>query len=240
MKDDNPKRFPLMLRLLALPLIFLLSQCAPQTALPTQSPSPSTIVLVHGMFGDERDLRTIEETLAARNYRVLSPSLQPSDGRVRIEALSQQLATYLSERTAPNEPIQFIAHSMGGLITLHYLNELGGFKNCRALYTIATPHHGTQAAHFHPGPAGQQMRPGSHFLTKLHRKRPQFPITCYRSSADLLIIPNESSTLSFAHNVQITSASHRAILRRPNLHQHLLSSIAKNDQTRPFSQLGAP
>ena len=38
-----------------------------------------------------------------------------------------------------------IAHSMGGLVSRHYLEVLGGWSHCKALFTLATPHRGSVA-----------------------------------------------------------------------------------------------
>ena len=42
----------------------------------------------------------------------------------------------------PNAKVIYICHSMGGLVTRHYLEVRGGWESCRALITLGTPYRG--------------------------------------------------------------------------------------------------
>lgn len=46
----------------------------------------------------------------------------------------------------PARPITIVAHSMGGLISRHYIEELGGNRVVRNLVTVGTPHDGAPEA----------------------------------------------------------------------------------------------
>jgi pimeloyl-ACP methyl ester carboxylesterase len=48
-----------------------------------------------------------------------------------------------SEEGLPDSKVILIAHSMGGLVCRHYLEVLKGWKNCRLLITLGTPHRGS-------------------------------------------------------------------------------------------------
>lgn len=225
-------RLPLPMRLLLSLLACLLASCAirqPAAALAVPR-EPSTIVIVHGLFATPGHVRPVHNALTAEGLRCLSPALTPNDGSLSIEGLAQQLDRYISQELPPQAPIQLVGHSMGGLVALEYLNHHGGSSRTRALYTIASPHQGTLLANLHGGAGGREMIAGSSFLTRLNATTPNCPVTTYRSTRDLVIIPNSSSALPYADNQVITSPGHNEVLSAPALHQDLARRIQQVDQ----------
>lgn len=62
----------------------------------------------------------------------------------RLKALiDRQLPIWRKQSGAQDAKIILIAHSMGGLVSRHYLEVLGGWRNCKALITFGTPHRGS-------------------------------------------------------------------------------------------------
>jgi pimeloyl-ACP methyl ester carboxylesterase len=53
------------------------------------------------------------------------------------------LARWHKETFFKDAKVILIAHSMGGLISRHYLDVLGGWSECRALFTFGTPFRGS-------------------------------------------------------------------------------------------------
>ena len=189
--------------------------------------TPSTIIVVHGLYASANHVRPIKEGLAAAGFTAFAPDIRPNDGSISIETQAEQLAVYIDQNVPANGPLQIVGHSMGGLVALKYLQDRDHAARCRGLYTIATPHHGTLLASFHGGAAGREMVANSSFLKKLNAQRPSFPVTTYRSTNDIVIIPNSSSVLSFADNQVISSSSHNAVLQSPVL----LTDLARRIQT---------
>lgn len=220
------------MRLLLSLILCLLTSCTvpPPTAALAVPSEPSTIVIVHGLFANPDHVRPLHNALTAEGHRCLSPALTPNDGSVSIETLAQQLSRYLSEALPSQAPIQLVGHSMGGLVALEYLTRHGGDRRTRALYTIASPHQGTFLANLHGGVGGREMITGSSFLNRLNATAPRCPVTTYRSSRDLVIIPNNSSTLPYADNQVIASPGHNEVLSAPALHQDLARRIQQIDQ----------
>jgi triacylglycerol lipase len=109
------------------------------------------VVFCHGLLAfttfhlqipDNRNyFAPLGEFLKERGYRALYPQVSPV-GSVAIRAaqLREQIAAWT------NEPINVIAHSMGGLDARYLITRLGMADRVRSLTTIAAPHRGTVLA----------------------------------------------------------------------------------------------
>ena len=215
--------------LLPLFLLALASCSAPPPPAEVADNRPSTLIIVHGLYANANSVSQLTEALRSQGFTCHAPNLQPNDGSVTIEALAQQLDSYIEQTVAPDTPLQLIGHSMGGLVALQYLQEPAHARRCRGLSTIASPHHGTFLASFHGGAGARQMTTNSAYLQQLNSQTPSFPVTTYRSTRDIVILPNTSSELPYATNKVITSNGHIEILQSPELHRDLAQSIRNRE-----------
>jgi Lecithin:cholesterol acyltransferase len=60
--------------------------------------------------------------------------------------LDQRLKCWREHSGNPNAKVILLAHSMGGLISRYYLEVLGGWTDCKALFTFSTPYRGSVKA----------------------------------------------------------------------------------------------
>ena len=60
--------------------------------------------------------------------------------------LDKRLKTWRESSGNSNAKVILLAHSMGGLISRYYLEVLGGWQDCRALFTFGTPYRGSLMA----------------------------------------------------------------------------------------------
>lgn len=75
----------------------------------------------------------------------------PYDWRRDNRIAARQLKRFVDERLHrwrtqtpfKDAKVILVAHSMGGLVSRYYLEVLGGWVDCKALVTIATPHRGS-------------------------------------------------------------------------------------------------
>lgn len=215
-------------------LLLIVSCTVPPRALVTEPPLPSTVIVIHGLYGSSDQVEPLREGIAAQGFTSLAPDLQPSNGSLSIEAMAGKLAEFIRRNVSPGAPLQLVGHSMGGLIALQYLQDPDHARRCRGLFTVATPHHGTLLANLHGGPAGRQMLPNSPFTQGLNARTPVFPVVTYRTRNDLVIIPNDSSVLPFAENKVISSPGHNELVSSPELIEDLGQLIGKNDGTQAF------
>lgn len=76
----------------------------------------------------------------------------PYDWRRDNRANALRLKTFIDAQLPqlrtrnPHARVILIAHSMGGLISRYYLEVLGGWEHCRALFTLGTPYKGSPKA----------------------------------------------------------------------------------------------
>ncbi|BCX49543.1 triacylglycerol esterase/lipase EstA [Haloferula helveola] len=176
------------------------------------APRMTRAVLVHGIWqGEGRCFGFLRHDLESRGVECLVPSLKPADGRDGLEPMAKQLDTEIRKAFGPDESFVLIAFSMGGLVSRHYLQDLGGAGRCESFITISTPHHGTEMAKFHYGRGAAEMRPGSVFLRDLQLGQSRLgdiPLVSYRTPMDAVIVPSESSVWDRAENVEIPCPLH--------------------------------
>jgi triacylglycerol lipase len=109
------------------------------------------VVFCHGMLAfstlrhqlpeDLNSFSSLRPLLHRRDVRALFPQVAPTGGVVaRAHELRDQI------RRWTNEPVNLVAHSMGGLDARYLISRLGLADQVRSLTTISTPHRGTGLA----------------------------------------------------------------------------------------------
>jgi triacylglycerol lipase len=109
------------------------------------------LVFCHGMLAcsmlrlqlrdDYNYFSVMREYLEDRGFRVLFPRVLPTGGvATRARMLAEQI------RRWTHEPVNLIAHSMGGLDARYLISHLGFAEQVPSLTTISTPHRGTYMA----------------------------------------------------------------------------------------------
>ena len=195
----------------------------------SDAPSPVPTVMVPGWMDAERTLRTFAAYLNKVGQRAYICSPQPSDLTISIEVMASALASFIDERYGTETPINLFGFSMGGLIGRVYLQKMDGWKRVQRFITVATPHKGTILARFAHRTGGQQMRPGSPFLTELNRDlspltRIQF--TSIWSPLDLMIVPTKSSLLGVGRVQRVMSPAHVLMPYDPQVHRAVAEALA--------------
>ncbi|KAJ6789410.1 hypothetical protein PWT90_03640 [Aphanocladium album] len=126
------------------------------------------IVLAHGLFGFS-ELRIvprlpavqywhgIKDALQTNGATVIATSVPPSSSvAVRAAALAEGIAQAQRSSSEP-QPVNIIAHSMGGLDARYMISHLSASRGVRvaSLTTIATPHRGSPVADFFVDPSSR-------------------------------------------------------------------------------------
>ena len=173
------------------------------------------VVLVHGFMDTGWVFRRMKLRLERQGAVCLVPRLRPNDGRGGLEALASNLKRDVDAAFGPSARICIVAFSMGGLVSRHYLQLLGGAGRCEKLLTISSPHHGTATARLYPSKGARDMRPGSAFLRRLHETEATLrdvELISYRTPMDLMILPATSSVWAPALNLDFPVLLHPLML----------------------------
>lgn len=182
---------------------------------PANLPPPRIpVVLVHGIHSDARDLTRLAAYLRREGHETLIFEYRPSNGQLPLDQAAQQLAAFIEKQRLPPK-FDLVGFSMGGLISRHYMQRLGGVERVEHFVTLAAPHQGTVLAGVNRRPGVIQMRRGSDFLRDLERdvdclKSVKF--TSFYTPLDLIIVPARSSEMPQARNVRIWAAIHPSLI----------------------------
>jgi len=173
------------------------------------------VVMVHGILDTGDVFSTLATYLEALGADCLTPSLTPSDGRDGLPDLAQKLDGIIRERLAPDEPVDLIGFSMGGVIARYWLQEVGGYGRTRRFFAISAPFAGSLWSHLHSGLGVRQMRPGSDLLRRLEAGEGRLEgmdLVSYWTPLDLVIVPPTSSIWRRAENVRLLIPCHPCML----------------------------
>ncbi len=169
------------------------------------------VLLIHGFNGSAAIFRAMSAYLAKLGWFVYDLTLMPSNGDVGIDQLAQQVADYIATTFSPEQPLDLIGFSMGGIVSRYYVQRLGGTERVQRLITISSPHHGTLTAYALERPGCIQMRLGSAFLQDLNQDAAmleQLNFTSIWTPFDLMIVPAISSKMPVGREVQVPVIYH--------------------------------
>jgi triacylglycerol lipase len=206
-----------------------LAACSLSPATPAKPTCDRHLVLVHGFLENGSAFHVMKRRLEKQGYQCLVPKLKPSDGRGGLETLAASLKRDIDAAYGTDQRFSIIAFSMGGIVSRHYLQHLGGAPRCRSLFTISSPHHGTRAAWLYPTKGAEQMRPNSPFLAELQRtehRLGRMPVVSYRTPLDLIIVPSSSSKWDRAENVSHPALLHPLMVTSPTILRDIETRLA--------------
>lgn len=169
------------------------------------------VLLIHGFNGTPAIFSGMSTYLAKAGWIVYDLTLMPSNGELGIDQLAQQVADYIAKTFTPEQPLDLIGFSMGGIVSRYYVQRLGGIDRVQRLLTIASPHHGTWTAYVFERAGCIQMRPESTFLQDLNRDAAMLEklnFTSIWTPFDLMIVPANSSKMPVGREVQVPVLYH--------------------------------
>lgn len=169
------------------------------------------ILLVHGLMDTSYKMRKISSHLHNRGWQVCDIDLIPNNGDSKLEILAKQVADLVDRTFAPDQPIDLLGFSMGGLVSRYYLQRLGGIDRVQRFISISAPNNGTIAGYFSQRPGCMQMQPNSEFIKDLNSDVDRLSLlnfTCLWTPFDLIILPPSSSQLRIGTEISIPVPAH--------------------------------
>ncbi|MEG4318828.1 MULTISPECIES: alpha/beta fold hydrolase [unclassified Microcoleus] len=188
--------------------------------------SSNPVLLIHGIFRKSGIFHKMSAYLRDLGWSVYTLDLSPQWGNASIDELAQQMATYIDKKFAPEQRLDIVGLSMGGLVTRYYLQRLGGMNRVQRFIAISSPHSGTWMAYTLWGKGCVQMRPGSAFLEDLNRDAAlleKLNFTSIWTDWDFIIVPASSSQISAAKEVKLSVFAHAMMAR----HSSSLKAVAE-------------
>lgn len=135
--------------------------------------------------------------------------------------------------------VMIVGHSMGGIVSRYYVQQLGGHQVVDTVITLGSPHRGTYAAHVGVGVAAAQLVPGSPLLRQLEASARLGDVRwiAVYSDLDLLILPAVNAKLVHpalrAHNVRVTDLGHLSLLLSGQVVREVVTHLADRSLHRP-------
>ena len=173
------------------------------------------VILIHGIWDTKTIFNKMSAHLTQLGWCVHSLNLTPNDGSLGLASMAQQLADYISETFHPEQSLDIVGYSMGGLVSRYYVQRLGGINRVQRFITISSPHKGTLTAYSLPLPGYLDMRPHSSFLQDLDRDiaiLKQINFTSIWTPFDVMILPSNSSQMPVGKEVKLKVWLHRQMV----------------------------
>lgn len=184
------------------------------------SPAPP-LVLVHGLFDTPDLFWSLRQRLGRRRDPVLAPPLPHGLGSTPLEILARRLGEQIEAAFGPEQPIDLLGFSMGGLIARTWLQLEGGEARTRRFLSIASPHAGSLVALPWPRPllAGlADMKPGSPLLRRLDADlEPLRRVDCVSLYVltDVMVVPGWSAVLPVGPHRPLPVWQHSRVMAEP-------------------------
>lgn len=203
----------------------------PPTSLPPTSKPPTSflsppvittpLVLVHGLWDTPRLFRRLEAHLAGRRSELLIPHLPHGLGFPPIERLAHRLGAVIEERYGPDQPIDLLGFSMGGVVARTWLQCAGGHRRTRRFWSVGSPQQGTLLAQLVPRrllASIADMKLGSQLLRQLNadpRALESVACSSFYCPADLMVFPGWRAYLPTGSRQALPVWTHRQLITHP-------------------------
>ena len=189
------------------------------------------ILLVHGINDTGAVFDKMAFYLRQRGLSVYTVDLLPNNGAEFLDKLAQQVANYVAATFEPEQPLDLVGFSMGGIVSRYYIQRLGGIERVQRFITISSPHKGTVIAYGTWLSGAVQMRPNSDFINDLNsdvQMLEKLNFTSIWTPYDLMIIPAESSQIGIGKEITVPVLLHPLMLKDPRT-----LAIVANILTKP-------
>ncbi|HLO51130.1 MAG TPA: alpha/beta fold hydrolase, partial [Kamptonema sp.] len=176
--------------------------------------------LIHGIWDTNAIFNPMTAYLSQHGFRVYSLDLIPNNGSVGLDLLAVQLADFIDNSFDPEQPLDLIGFSMGGLVSRYYVQRLRGIDRVQRFITVSSPHHGTLTAYSFWLPGYVQMRPGSNFLRDLNQDAAMLQhinFTSIWTPYDAMIVPASSSQMPICREIKQNVLLHHLMITDPKI-----------------------
>jgi len=192
------------------PLLWILSALGVhRERLPEREGDAPVIILVHGYLATVHHWIIFRRFLKTRDRRDIV-SFGYRSYSTDMEAAADELTDF-AERYAGRGVI-FIGHSLGGLLAVRSAAKLSA--GSAKVITLGSPLAGTEMARIAITPNARKLLPASGVIRKTEEilQKKNFPLTCYWSEFDRIILPAQSAAPENGDCVELPGMSHAGYL----------------------------
>lgn len=185
------------------------------------------VVFIHGFFCNRGFWNPWLRRLHGTGHAFVAVNLEPLFGSIDAYIPVIDAAVRKVTDATGLAPL-LVCHSMGGLAARAWLREMKAEARVHHVVTIGTPHGGTWLARFGHGKNGMQMRLASSWQAGLnHGMAPSRHslFTCWYSTADNIVFPASTATLSGADNRLIQGKAHVQMAFEPEVTDATLAML---------------
>jgi len=167
------------------------------------------VLLVHGWLATSLDMSVLKYKLEQAGFECETINFSYLGAVSSIADYAVELARKVEVDCAGKADVAIVAHSMGGLVTRYYLDNLRQTAQVSLVITIGTPHHGTLSGKIAPTASrcAREMAPGSELLRLLNAQEGDCPGVEFHAiwtPTDGVVIPAENAIMCGAKNYQVT------------------------------------
>jgi len=196
------------------------------------------ILLVHGLNMDPFCLRWLRRKLLQQGFGpIFRLGLQPFSFTISDQA--KELAIAVAGIHQKYGAVHIVAHSLGGVVSRYYIQELEGYKTVASLVTLGSPHQGTPVANLAMSVSGRQLLPSSEIFKRLNapeklaeffpKSNPKVPSLFLWANLDLLVPPRWAGKIPGVPDQYFAGVSHEghtSILVSPRALKAVLTFIS--------------
>lgn len=201
------------------------------------SDSRPPLVMVHGMLDTSRVfqglLKHLQEPQQESPRQLLLPDLPLRFGMTPIAESAELLGQHIQAAFGPDQIIDLLGFSMGGVIARTWIQLLGGHRRTRRLISVGSPQHGTLTAMPWPRQpmAGiADLKWGSPLLRELNGNLETLAsIACssFYSGLDLVVLPGWRAVLPVGVQQKLPVWTHPQLLRDRQALQPLAEELRR-------------
>ena len=177
------------------------------------------LVLVHGLLDTPAVFNGLTRQLAGRRGPLFAPALPMRLGCTPVLEAAQLLGRQIEAAFAPEEPIDLLGFSMGGVVARCWIQMGGGQARTRRFLSVGSPQQGTLTALPWPGRlfAGiADLKWGSPLLQRLNTdlaSLAQVECHSFYSALDLVVLPGWRAVLPVGDLTLLPVPTHPQLLR---------------------------
>lgn len=174
---------------------------------------------MHGLLDTPAVFDGLKRELGGCREPLLIPHLPMRLGRLSIEDGAALLGSHIEAAFGPDQPIDLLGFSMGGVIARCWIQLFGGHQRTRRFFSVGSPQQGTLTALPWPGRLFRgiaDLKWGSALLQRLNGDLDSLQrIQCHSfySAIDLVVLPGWSAVLPVGARTMLPVLTHPQLLR---------------------------